>query len=69
MKVTFCEHNPHKSEVIDMLKLNHPEVEIVIEPCIENCGVCSIMPIATIDGRALVGDNTEDLYDKITSLI
>jgi len=68
LKVRFCEHNPHKYEVIDILKVNHPELEIVIEQCIKNCGVCSILPIATVDGRALVGDNAEDLYNKIISL-
>ena len=69
MKVIFCEHNPHKSVVIDILKANHPEIEIIIDQCIKNCGVCSILPIATVDGRALVGDNVEDLYSKITSLL
>jgi len=69
MKVTFCEHNPHKSEVIDMLKANHPEVEIAIEECISNCGVCSSMPIATVDGRPLVGDDIADLLNKINSLL
>jgi uncharacterized protein YuzB (UPF0349 family) len=68
MKVSFCGFNEQKDEVLNFLKLNHPEIETSINRCIYSCGDCSNKPIARINGELLVGKNSQDLINQILSI-
>ncbi|MCM0648371.1 YuzB family protein [Clostridium swellfunianum] len=65
MKISFCDFNEYKDEVIKIIKKNYPEFETSVNRCIYSCGDCARKPIARINGELLVGENTNDLVQKI----
>jgi uncharacterized protein YuzB (UPF0349 family) len=65
MKITFCENNKGKKKLIEKLEEKYPEVEINIKGCIGKCKACSKSPIAKIKDEVIVGEDKEDLYEKI----
>jgi uncharacterized protein YuzB (UPF0349 family) len=69
MKITFCENNKGKKKLITKLEEKYPEVEINIKGCIGKCKACSKSPIAKIKDEVIVGEDKEDLYDKIVKKI
>lgn len=65
MKISFCEYNENKDEVITILKEKYPQFESSVTRCIFSCGECSEKLIVRINGELLSGECAEDLIEKI----
>lgn len=65
IKINFCEENKGKKKVINMIKENHPDVEISKKKCLGKCKQCSDQPIAMIKDKLIKGKDSEELYEKI----
>jgi uncharacterized protein YuzB (UPF0349 family) len=69
VKITFCENNKGKKKVIKKLEEKYPDIEINIKGCIGKCKACSKSPIAKIKDEVIIGEDKDDLYDKIVKKI
>lgn len=65
MKVSFCEFNEQKEGAIKVIREKYPQFEVSITRCLYCCGECSDKPIARISGRLFIGEDTENLVNKL----
>lgn len=65
MKIRFCEHNKGKGKVVTRLRESHPKLDVKVKDCIKKCGLCHKAPFALVDGKAVAGIDSDDLYRKI----
>lgn len=69
MKVRFCENNKGSGKVFKRLKEKYPDLNVKRKDCISKCGPCRKAPFALVDGTSVSGDDGDDLYRKIVSII
>ena len=64
--VEFCSSNMLKGskEVFDTLNQD-PEIDVVDYGCLSNCGICSKMFFAYVDGQTVSGETPEQLQARI----
>jgi uncharacterized protein YuzB (UPF0349 family) len=66
-EIKFCENNfNHGTDnTVTMLVDNYPNVKIIVESCLGQCGDCAQGPFALVNDELIVGDTVDDLYSKI----
>ena len=66
-QIKFCENNfTHGTEdVVDKLKLEHPEAKVKVESCLGFCGDCAEGPFAILNDELIQADSAEELYEAI----
>lgn len=69
MDITLCNSNIDLGSLISSLNRIFPDSNILFSDCLHCCGECSRYPIAKVDGRVLVGEDIQDLLDKIKFII
>lgn len=69
MEITLCNSNIDLGSLITSLNRIFPDSKIIFSDCLLCCGECSRYPIAKVDGRVLVGEDIQDLLDKIKFII
>ncbi|MBU3126351.1 DUF1450 domain-containing protein [Clostridium tagluense] len=51
------------------LKENYPSVDILAEECLGYCGDCAVGPYALVDDELIQAGTTDELYEKIKSMM
>lgn len=51
------------------LKKNYLELTITVEDCLGCCGDCAVGPYALVDDELIQADTTDELYQKIKSMM
>lgn len=71
LEVKFCENNiiDGTEEIINKLKNELSEDEVLIEPCLGYCDNCIISPFALVNDEFVQAETPEELYEKIEDLI
>lgn len=69
MKVRFCENNEGSGAVFKRLRAAYPQLDVKRKKCLKNCGICSTILFARVDGTPVRGKNCEDLFLKIVGLL
>lgn len=71
MEIKFCENNfTHGTDdVIAKLVDEHPEVKVVVEPCLGQCGDCAPGPFAIVAEELVIAKNCKELYQMIQEII
>jgi uncharacterized protein YuzB (UPF0349 family) len=66
-EVKFCENNFNHGTDNTVSKLidNYPDIKVIVESCLGNCGECAPGPFALVNNELIVGDTVDDLYEKI----
>lgn len=65
MKVRFCENSKGRKKIANRLEEKFPDLDMKVKKCIGKCGACAEAAVAKVDGKILVGTDSEDLYVKI----
>lgn len=70
-EIKFCETNYPQGveEVIDRLRNEEEDVEIIIEPCLGYCGECLEGPFALVNDELVQAETPEELYEEIIQLL
>lgn len=70
-EIRFCENNFTFGTEDTMKKLieNYSDLDVASEPCLGYCGECAVGPYALVDGELIQADNSDDLYEKIKSMM
>lgn len=65
--VKFCENNfTHGTDkTVTKLIDNFKNVTVTVEACLGHCGECAPGPYALVNGELVVGQNCDELYEKI----
>lgn len=71
MEIKFCENNFTFGTDVTMKKLkeNYPGEDITSEDCLGYCGDCAIGPYALVDDELIQADTSDELYEKIKSIM
>ena len=65
MKIRFCENNEGSGVVFKRLRTEYPGLDLKRKKCVKKCGLCSSAIFAKVDGDAVSGRNSDDLYQQI----
>ncbi|KMT21165.1 DUF1450 domain-containing protein [Clostridium cylindrosporum] len=70
-EIKFCENNFNfgTEDVMKKLKENFSGANVSSEPCLGYCGDCSVGPYALVNDELIQADTSEELYEKIKSMI
>lgn len=65
--VKFCENNfPLGSEeVANRIRREMPDVDVEVEFCLEQCGLCAEKLFALVNEEVVEGDTPYELYEEI----
>lgn len=68
--IAFCKKNLelYSQSVYDLLTsvyADTPDVEIVVQDCLDRCGMCTDVPFAMRDNALVGGRDPRDLYRKL----
>lgn len=69
MKIRFCENNEGSGAVFKRLRTEYPELDLKRKKCVKKCGICSSSLFAKVDGDAVTGSNSDELYRRIVALL
>jgi len=69
MKIRFCENNDGSAVVFKRLRTEYPELDLKRKKCVKKCGLCSSSLFAKVDGNAISGRNSDELYRQIVELL
>jgi Uncharacterized protein conserved in bacteria len=69
--IKFCENNFDYDieSLIERIDDELEDVDVQVEPCLGECGICSEGPFAIVNGEVLKADTAEDLFDIIKEKI
>lgn len=68
-EIKFCENNFSQGTEEVVNKLESDGISVEVEPCLGYCGDCAVGPFALVDDEFIQEDSTDELYNKIKSLI
>lgn len=70
IKVKFCPCNfEYELEATKGKLMERGDVEVIEERCLLYCGQCLMEPFALVNGKNIVTDKPEELYEKINQYI
>lgn len=66
-EIRFCENNFEYDieAVIERIEDELTGVNIEVEACLGECGICSEGPFAIVNGDLIKADSADDLFDMI----
>lgn len=70
IKVKFCPCNfEDELEATKEKLIVREDLEVIEERCLLYCGQCLVEPFAIVNGKNIVTDNPEKLYEKIDQCV
>lgn len=69
MKIRFCENNEGSGPVYKRLRAEYPELDLKRKKCVKNCGACNSSVFALVEGAAVRGRSSEELYQQLVGLL
>ncbi|MEH7117368.1 DUF1450 domain-containing protein [Neobacillus vireti] len=70
IKVKFCPCNFEDELEATKGKLRErPDLEVIEERCLLYCGQCLLEPFALVNGKNIVTDEPDQLYEKINQYV
>jgi len=68
--VEICDGNTIKTiDIEEILESEFPEVAVIMNECLNFCGLCAMRPYALVNNRRVFGKTPEECLDKIRKLI
>lgn len=66
-EIKFCDNNYAQGieDIVNKLKSELNEDEVVVESCLGYCGDCAVGPFALVNDEFIQADTPDELYDKI----
>ncbi|GAK13155.1 DUF1450 domain-containing protein [Geomicrobium sp. JSM 1781026] len=52
-------------DVEAILEDKYPEVDVVTNECLSQCGLCAVRPFAVVNGNRVFGDTPEECLEKL----
>ncbi len=65
MKIRLCDKNKGKGKVEKQLNDKFPDLDVKVKKCIDVCGDCDKSMVARVDGKKVVAEDKDELYEKI----
>ena len=68
--VEICDGNTIKTiDIEEILESEFPEVAVIMNECLNFCGLCAMRPYALVNNQRVFGKTPEECLDKIRILI
>lgn len=68
--VEICDGNTITTvDVEEILESEFPEVAVIMNQCLNFCGLCAVRPFALVNNRRIFGKTPEECLDKIREVI
>ena len=68
--VEICDGNTIKTiDIEEILESEFPEVAVIMNECLNFCGLCAMRPYALVNNKRVFGKTPEECLDKIRKLI
>ncbi|GAA0288829.1 uncharacterized protein YuzB (UPF0349 family) [Gracilibacillus halotolerans] len=68
--VEICDSNLLNTlDVESIIESEYPEVAVLINDCLNYCGLCRLKPYALVNNRRIHGKTPEETLDKIRAAI
>ncbi len=68
--VEICDGNTITTiDVEGILEAEFPEVAVLMNECLNFCGLCAVRPYALVNNRRVFGKTPEECLDKIREVI
>ena len=68
--VEICDGNTIKTiDIEEILESEFPEVAVIMNECLNFCGLCAMRPYALVNNQRVFGKTPEECLDKIRKLI
>lgn len=68
--VEICDGNTITTvDVEEILESEFPEVAVIMNECLNFCGLCAVRPFALVNNRRIFGKTPDECLDKIREVI
>lgn len=68
--VEICDGNTIKTiNIEEILETEFPEVAVIMNECLNFCGLCAVRPYALVNNKRVFGKTPEECLDKIRVVI
>lgn len=68
--VEICDGNTIKTiDIEEILETEFPEVAVIMNECLNFCGLCAVRPYALVNNKRVFGKTPEECIDKIRIVI
>lgn len=68
--VEICDGNTIKTiDIEEILETEFPEVAVIMNECLNFCGLCAVRPYALVNNKRVFGKTPEECLDKIRIVI
>ncbi|WP_089740413.1 DUF1450 domain-containing protein [Gracilibacillus ureilyticus] len=68
--VEICDSNLMNTfDIEGIIESEYPEVAVLINDCLNFCGLCRLKPYAMVNGKRIHGKTPEETLDKIRKTI
>lgn len=71
MEIKFCENNlTHGTDnIITKLVDRHPNIKVVVDGCLGQCGDCASGPFAMVDNELIIAKTSDELYERLEEML